>query len=538
MASPQITLTDPGEWLKQKGIAPTLGDVQLTDPGEWLKNASSNPIADTLAHQGLLESVWNVLKGTGNAAVEAFTPHSRQQKLAQVQHALDVADKYIHGTDTEKAAARDEMIANVPGGSTFIKAREGNLGGVAGDAIGMGLVGGALKAAGSDAAANAAANVATGVRVAAPDLAAGGARVLAGEVLAKVPGMEIPARFGMGYPGARQMGAGIQKGFAAARQAAADRAARAPIAEVLPPEAPPTPANTSVPPRALITQGDIIPEAPPDASYVRSVPAQYPEVEPHAGQPAAPQVNQQALDGMARQAQFPSFAEAPPEVQKAIQNYVEQTAAKPQLVAKQQAASKVDVGPVQNSIPVADQLSRELDAQIAAKKAANPQESAPVNSSSPPAKTRSLAQTEAAMAQKAPPPTEAPQSLYTSTGERKSPELRAAEITGANIEAKAARLADAFHKEGITAEDVGNMTKSDAQMMVDGLVAKGVLQKGELPPEQSLPLLIKNLKAMEKANGVQSTVPVEPSSALAKNAKALELAKKLREMMIEDETIK
>ena len=61
-------------------------------------------------------------------------------------------------------------------------------------------------------------------------------------------------------------------------------------------------------------------------------------------------------------------------------------------------------------------------------------------------------QAEAAMARKAPAPTEAPTSRYTSTGERKSPQLRAAEITGANRTAKASRFVEALQKTGISAE--------------------------------------------------------------------------------------
>ena len=56
------------------------------------------------------------------------------------------------------------------------------------------------------------------------------------------------------------------------------------------------------------------------------------------------------------------------------------------------------------------------------------------------------------MMRKNPAPPEAPTSLYTATGEVKSPELRAAEITGANRVAKAARFVEALQKSGISAE--------------------------------------------------------------------------------------
>jgi len=61
--------------------------------------------------------------------------------------------------------------------------------------------------------------VGQGLKVAAPDLISGGSQVVGGEVLAKVPGMEWPARFGMGYPGARQIAAGVRKGFQATKDA-------------------------------------------------------------------------------------------------------------------------------------------------------------------------------------------------------------------------------------------------------------------------------------------------------------------------------
>src|ERR1035437_310199 len=58
-----------------------------------------------------------------------------------------------------------------------------------------------------------------GIKVAAPQVLGGGAMIAGGEALANVPGMEWPARIGLGYPGARQIGKGIQAGFGAARDA-------------------------------------------------------------------------------------------------------------------------------------------------------------------------------------------------------------------------------------------------------------------------------------------------------------------------------
>lgn len=79
----------------------------------------------------------------------------------------------------------------------------------------------------------------------------------------------------------------------------------------------------------------------------------------------------------------------------------------------------------------------------------------------------SLAQTEAAMARKSPAETEGPQSQFTATGERKSPQLRAMEIENANRIAKAQRFARALHDQGIEPEDIRQIPIgrfSDAQI--------------------------------------------------------------------------
>jgi GNAT superfamily N-acetyltransferase len=83
-------------------------------------------------------------------------------------------------------------------------------------------------------------------------------------------------------------------------------------------------------------------------------------------------------------------------------------------------------------------------------------------------------------------------------GEQKSKAIRAEEKKAFNADAKAKRFADAFHAEGITAEDVANMTAEDAKAMTDGLIAKGLLKKGEMPPNSSLPRMINHLKVLER----------------------------------------
>ncbi len=120
------------------------------------------------------------------------------------------------------------------------------------------------------------------------------------------------------------------------------------------------------------------------------------------------------------------------------------------------------------------------------------------------AKTRTLAQTNAAMAQKTPAPVDLRESQTATNinGERKSPEMRGAERTAQNVEAKAQRWADAFRSEGVTAEDVGNMQKQDLEVMRNGLIAKGKLPEGENIPDTSIDAIIKKMKEPAPGGGM------------------------------------
>ncbi len=120
------------------------------------------------------------------------------------------------------------------------------------------------------------------------------------------------------------------------------------------------------------------------------------------------------------------------------------------------------------------------------------------------AKPRTLAQTNAAMAQKQPAPVDL-QEAKTATnvsGDRKSPEMRGAERTAQNVDAKAQRWADAFKSEGMTAEDVGNMQKQDFEVMRNGLIAKGKLPEGENIPNSSIDSIIKKMKEPAPGGGM------------------------------------
>ncbi len=120
------------------------------------------------------------------------------------------------------------------------------------------------------------------------------------------------------------------------------------------------------------------------------------------------------------------------------------------------------------------------------------------------AKTRTLAQTESAMAQKKPAQVDLQeaQSATAATGERKSQQMRGAERTAQNVDAKAQRWADAFKSEGMTAEDVGNMQKQDFEVMRNGLIAKGKLPEGEVIPNTSIDAIVKKMKEPAPGGGM------------------------------------
>jgi hypothetical protein len=145
------------------------------------------------------------------------------------------------------------------------------------------------------------------------------------------------------------------------------------------------------------------------------------------------------------------------------------------------------------------------------------------------------------MAQKGPPSTEAPTSLYTSTGEVKSPELRAAEIHAANADQMATRWASQFSqvnpKTGepyLTASDAAQFMDNDAnwQQLADSM--------GEgLPSRQTRALIMEKLNQMQRTDiptprtpaASKPTPHVPTSGPLANNPKALSIAEQLRDMM-------
>lgn len=139
-------------------------------------------------------------------------------------------------------------------------------------------------------------------------------------------------------------------------------------------------------------------------------------------------------------------------------------------------------------------------------KVVEPPAAAEAPAANAPIPIRTLPQTEAAMVQKGAPPTEAPQSQFTATGERKSPELRAIEITNANRTAKAQRFAQALHESGITSSDaakieagtLGNEQIKGGMTPRWGNIATSLGEKN--PSDLSVPQIIGELRKLEKGN--------------------------------------
>lgn len=230
-------------------------------------------------------------------------------------------------------------------------------------------------------------------------------------------------------------------------------------------------------------------------------------------------------------------AEAPvaPPVAPPVQPQAPAPKLNPQQLAQQLADEMVASGTVPRE---AVRLPNTPEAPPPAAPA--PPQSAPVpqgtaGAAQPPART--IAQVEADMARKSPAPTETPgRSGYSANGEAKSPRLRAEEIRGANVDAKAKRFAEALHQFEVTSGEVAKIPTgrlSAKQIteggspawgnVVDDLMAKGVLKQGETVPSQSIPKIIRYLKEMELAK--------KKPAALAGKPKAQEIAAQLAEEM-------
>lgn len=162
-------------------------------------------------------------------------------------------------------------------------------------------------------------------------------------------------------------------------------------------------------------------------------------------------------------------------------------------------------GPLRPPVGLADYLARVQQETLQPPASLSQTSTAPVAAPevAPPATAppRTLAQVEAGMARTGPAQTEAPRSIYDANGEIKSPELRAAENTSSNTQAKALRFAQVLYGEGFSAEDIGNMKMGDFDAITEGLKAKGLLDAKETTPKSSIPMIKDQLKALEKQSG-------------------------------------
>lgn len=136
---PAPAVSDPSDW-------------QTLDPGDWQEVGGVSPAAQAARSPGFLESAGNVLKGAAVGVYNDLRPHSRAEKQAAANQAVDLGVKSIQGTPEEKSFARDQLISGLPLGGTYLKAREGNYAGAAGDVAGLAALGLGAKI-GADTAA-------------------------------------------------------------------------------------------------------------------------------------------------------------------------------------------------------------------------------------------------------------------------------------------------------------------------------------------------------------------------------------------------
>lgn len=463
---------------------------------------------------GFLDSYLNTIKGAFTGVYNDLRPHSRAEKLAAVHDAVDNADKYVHGTDEEKAAAKDKMIGALPGGGTALKVRDGNYAGAAGDVAGMATLGAATHLAAGDSA------VAAGTRGALKGAAQGAVEPInygplklpipaswvgGGAGAAAAAHMGIPTAIGTAVGAATPIVKGAIRGAKAAladrlaaigeKSAAAERAAAAAAPKRLPaaPDAsfvrsvpaeappPPQPKGLLGPSRTLITP------APEDASFVRSVPAEYPQVEggraPAAAAPAPPaELPMDLLDEIAKgQAKGKPFAKLAPEDQEAVR-----------AIARR----------IQDPTPLTEQ-----PAPLPARRAPDPGPGPSVSAEAPqtpvrqpaPAATPGPAAPQPAEVNRpeTPPVLENARSPYLSSGELKSPQLRAMEIIGDNRGKRASAMAKALHENGIPLSDAKNIDATQWKSLNDSTGGKD--PKG--PSQETIDATLSELGKLGRSPG-------------------------------------
>ena len=447
----------------------------------------------------------------------------------------------------------------------------GNMAGAAGRATGSLLLMAAPEAGEiAEGVGTAGRAVGAGVRAAAPDVAMGAAQIGAGELLGQIPGMEWPARIGMGYPGARQIATGLKAGFRAGR--AATRAAE----EIAPTEVPTgfgvASGSTAAPTRGVPMTPGVIPDvagalpgapvaastpvaaAPVSASPAVSMPSAVDSLRAeleaaHAPPAAAPSVESLRVDleaslrdGIARANGFKKGFESIPEHNPARQN-IEATAAaiaRAEQGTPEVAAVPVAAPPPGAAVAAAPPLAA-TEAPVSGAPTPPPTlemprfqvqptpDEASISTPRSYASARSHPDVTAATAYETPlvsPVPRQPQfdtfhSPYNANGDYMSANARALQIEQWNVANKGMRLAQAMDKAGITLADAQKATPEQWQFIEKTLKQKGLIDSeqvidgkvipGETVPEEAIPSIINNLWKIQEAKRALGISGSEPT---------------------------
>lgn len=411
----------------------------------------------------------------------------------QVDQAIQAADKWKAGDRSE--AVGHALASIIPGAGPAAanigeKLGSGDVTGAAADATVLGgamalpHVAGPIARTVAEPVAKAGTFTGAAIKGAAPGVAKGAAMVGGGELLAKVPGMEWPARIGMQYPGVRQVVSGVKTGYNAGKAALAERAAAklvdtvpAEVSRVVGPQSPAPPPEPTGPPPPTIQQ------TLQDEMAAKRAPV---------AATAAPAENTTLLNDLAQQLNGTSFEKASPTSQATIRQIASRVN---QPIPQELAAPPVQTrapAPAPEPVTPSKSVQQVLQEEMAAKRASAvpppaparvPQAQSVAPVSVPPSTTApqpvvearppqaqpvvapgrmSLEEVEADMAkQPAPVLDPAGRSPYTATGELKSKALRVEEKIGAARAKNANEIAKELHDAGISSDQAKTMKFDD-----------------------------------------------------------------------------
>lgn len=236
--------------------------------------------------------------------------------------------------------------------------------------------------------------------------------------------------------------------------------------------------------------------SPPAKSVEQTLQEEMAAKRAQSATPAAPETPKvdPMLEGLAQGQLGKPFARATESEQALIRNI----AARLDQPVPEEPATPLPARPVAAQPPAepaapGKTIQQILQEEMAAKRAAAP------------AKEAVPAQEQAA------PQLEAPRSRYAANGELKSPQLRAAEITAENTRQKAQRFAQALHGYVSSAElkliPKGKVSPAEISKgalpgwgnITEDLIGRGLLEKGEMPPNSSIPQIASELQKLEAA---------------------------------------